>query len=443
MKTRISIIVILPLLFWGMVFAQDTEAVDPGWTPDSPLYFLERFAEAVGTFFTFGDIKKAKRHAVLAAERFAETQAIAEKGEAKLIEKTLKRYENHLIKAQLRIEKAQEKGQNTEEVVNIVEEATQKHLVVLEEVLEKVPEEAKPAIRHAMMVSTQEGREMMAEVSEDTSDEGRLKSLCTEKGTPQEICDKIPSDGFESFEGLHAFCVEAGGPQDLCPTIETKCKEFGVTTPNECFRLLSSTQVKAVPAPELQSIQTHEHLQNNCMAAGGSPEDCEKIPQGGFDSFEAIEAFCIETGGPPEGCALLKDKCLDAGITIPDQCYLFLATSALEAFSSTELQTSPPSPPSVEPQPTKIEKELKQRYTPGVSKVIIYSLPTCPHCINAKAWLNQHGIDYEDIDISESQAAQEQFRVRTGSAGVPTLVMDGEVLVGFTEESYSEFFGME
>jgi len=56
----------------GGALAQEAELPDPGITPDSPFYFLEIISEGIGTFFTFGDLKKAERYATLAAERVAE-----------------------------------------------------------------------------------------------------------------------------------------------------------------------------------------------------------------------------------------------------------------------------------------------------------------------------------------------------------------------------------
>ncbi|MCD6528603.1 hypothetical protein J7K44_03150 [bacterium] len=130
--------------------AQETELPNPGLTPDSPFYFLERIAEGIGTFFTFGDLNKAERYAKLASERVAEVQAVVEKGKPEAAEKALKRYEEQLEKALARAEKARAKGKNVAKVTEIVAQATSKHLSVLEEVLEKVPEKAKKGITKAL-----------------------------------------------------------------------------------------------------------------------------------------------------------------------------------------------------------------------------------------------------------------------------------------------------
>ena len=95
MKAISLLITLVFLLSLGTgVLAQETELPDPGMTPDSPFYFLEIIAEEIGTFFTFGDLKKAERHAALAEERLAEVQAVIEKGKSELAEKNLEIYEN-------------------------------------------------------------------------------------------------------------------------------------------------------------------------------------------------------------------------------------------------------------------------------------------------------------------------------------------------------------
>jgi hypothetical protein len=154
MRKILLIIASLVLVgFAGGVLAQETELPAPGLTPDSPLYFLERISEGIGTFFTFGDLKKAERYATLASERVAEAQAVVEKGKPEFAEKALTRYEEQLNRSLARAEKAKAKGQKVEKVTETLAEATGKQLLVLEGVLEKVPEAAKVAIVKAKEVS--------------------------------------------------------------------------------------------------------------------------------------------------------------------------------------------------------------------------------------------------------------------------------------------------
>lgn len=153
-KSLISSVLFFGLLIGGWVLAQEEmELPDPGLTPDHPFYFLERIFEEIGTFFTFGDLKKAERMAKLAQERMAEAKACAEKGKPEAMKKALAHHAKHLEKARLRTEKAKARGLKVEKVSRIVAEATSKHLAVLDEVLERVPEVARDAILKAKEVS--------------------------------------------------------------------------------------------------------------------------------------------------------------------------------------------------------------------------------------------------------------------------------------------------
>ena len=82
-------VVILSLLaafmFGGVVQAQSDELPDPGMLPGNPFYFLKAVTEGIGTFFAFGDVKKAERFAFLAEKRLAEAAALAEKGDFKRV----------------------------------------------------------------------------------------------------------------------------------------------------------------------------------------------------------------------------------------------------------------------------------------------------------------------------------------------------------------------
>lgn len=307
MKKIISLITLLILAgFAAGVLAQETELPDPGLTPDSPFYFLETIVEGIGTFFTFGDLKKAERYTILATERLAEAQAMAEKEKPKLMEKTLERYEKQLNKSIARAEKAMIKSENIEKAAEIlanVGKTTYKRLDVLIEVYEKVSEQAKPAIENAMKASLKghekavealKAKDALGEVPETVSLPAKVpqevretiqrkaqeelivekalqgsespRELCIKAGGPPEMCDKIPVDGFESFEALKVFFIEVGAPPEAWTSVESKCKEYGATTPDKCFRLLlisstkaySSTELKASPAPSLSEEEMEE-----------------------------------------------------------------------------------------------------------------------------------------------------------------------------------------
>jgi len=292
------------------VSAQETELPDPGLTPDSPFYFLERVMEEIGSFFTFGDLNKAERHTVLAAERLAEAKAVVEKEKPEFVEKTLARYENQLNKGIAMAEKAMEEDEDTEkatEVLAKVGKTTYIHLEILAEAYEKVSEEDKPVIEQAIKASVkghekvvqalraknalgevpgiismpigipQEVRErIQIKAQEELVVEKALqgsespRELCTKVGGPPEMCNKISVDGFESFEALKTFFIGVGAPAEQWGVVESKCKELGATEPDQCFRLLlisssqaSYTEIKTVPA----RVLTEEEMEASRIRA--------------------------------------------------------------------------------------------------------------------------------------------------------------------------------
>ncbi|MFA5629629.1 MAG: Uxx-star family glutaredoxin-like (seleno)protein [Dehalococcoidales bacterium] len=63
--------------------------------------------------------------------------------------------------------------------------------------------------------------------------------------------------------------------------------------------------------------------------------------------------------------------------------------------------------------------------------VIVYSTPTCPYCVRAKEYLTQKGVVYKDINVAVDRAGAQEMVDKSGQMGVPVIVIDGEVVVGF------------
>ncbi len=68
-------------------------------------------------------------------------------------------------------------------------------------------------------------------------------------------------------------------------------------------------------------------------------------------------------------------------------------------------------------------------------EVKIFSTPTCPYCKKAKAYLDEKGIKYQNVDISENPGAVEEMVSLSGQMGVPVIIIDDNVIVGFDREA--------
>jgi len=76
-----------------------------------------------------------------------------------------------------------------------------------------------------------------------------------------------------------------------------------------------------------------------------------------------------------------------------------------------------------------------------MTKVTVYSTQNCPYCRMAKAFLEKHGVTYENIDAgSDFEAAKKMIDI-SGQRGVPVIVVDDEVIVGFDSVRLNELFG--
>ena len=64
-------------------------------------------------------------------------------------------------------------------------------------------------------------------------------------------------------------------------------------------------------------------------------------------------------------------------------------------------------------------------------KIKVYSTPSCPYCNMTKQFLREHNIEFEDIDVSQDQAAAIEMVQKSGQMGVPVIDIDGEIIIGF------------
>ncbi len=68
-----------------------------------------------------------------------------------------------------------------------------------------------------------------------------------------------------------------------------------------------------------------------------------------------------------------------------------------------------------------------------MSRVTIYSREDCPVCSKAKTMLSKWNIDFEDRPL-DNKTAQHEFDILTNGADtVPQIIIDGQLIGGFSE----------
>ena len=72
-----------------------------------------------------------------------------------------------------------------------------------------------------------------------------------------------------------------------------------------------------------------------------------------------------------------------------------------------------------------------------MSKVLVYTSPTCGYCNMVKQYLKQIDVPYEEKDVSDPKIAEEAV-TRSGQMGVPVVVIgegdEAKIITGFNKD---------
>jgi glutaredoxin 3 len=73
----------------------------------------------------------------------------------------------------------------------------------------------------------------------------------------------------------------------------------------------------------------------------------------------------------------------------------------------------------------------------------VYSTPTCPFCKQAKSFLAERSIPFEDIDVTKDEKARDTMIEKSGQMSVPVIEVGDEILVGFDREKLAKALKLE
>jgi hypothetical protein len=148
---------IIILMFSMGATAQEENLPDPGITPDSPLYGLDKALESIQGVLNSGNEQKSRYGLSIAEERLAEAKAMAEKGNYQLSEEMSNEYEKQIentIETGNSISDSAQRGNIQGAIAN----TTTKHQLILEKVRNELPKPAQAAINNSLKASSR-GRE--------------------------------------------------------------------------------------------------------------------------------------------------------------------------------------------------------------------------------------------------------------------------------------------
>ena len=162
----VPLIAVLALMFCfsGVAYAQETEALpDPGITPDSPFYFMDKWGKQISLMFTFNAENKAQKALRYADERMAEIDAMMAQNKIKEATQASNEYQNCLETATKNMEQARLRGVDVSEKVALMAE---KHIGFLSDSTDNARGDARMLMtqtRESAMVSQETALKNMAQ----------------------------------------------------------------------------------------------------------------------------------------------------------------------------------------------------------------------------------------------------------------------------------------
>ena len=75
-------------------------------------------------------------------------------------------------------------------------------------------------------------------------------------------------------------------------------------------------------------------------------------------------------------------------------------------------------------------------------KVSVYSTPTCVYCNAAKEFFKEKGVEYQEFNVATDLPKRTEMVEKSGQMGVPVILVDDQVVVGFDKDRLSQLLGI-
>jgi len=295
MKLYIAAVLLTTLILVCIIPVTSQEDLpESGTLPDSPFYPVKIFVEKVRVWITFDSEARAKIRLQHLDIRLAEMNEMIKRNKTEYVGGILRDFETEQNYFEADSNRTRALGRNITALAEYVSNVTYKHILILEKVLAKVPEQARPAIEHAINVSIrghEQAVESILERINKTTEEVR-KVNCT-----------VDADC------RHLFCPQVlGSDTPVCE--EEKCKCGGR------WQIINKTEwrerFREELTSEIQEIQERirefaiQSRKEKCEESGGtwiSEKRCKPLPKGEYCVFyEACEC--------PNGYGLFCNRCV-------------------------------------------------------------------------------------------------------------------------------------
>lgn len=159
MKKIVLLLLIVYCLFSTVPFVQaDYVLPYPSFMPGNKMYRVSRIIDRMKEYWYFGNIAKTKYHLALADKYLVEAKTLFEYKQYLLATDALKRSDGQFQQVPQFVKAAQNEGKDMTQFIGRIDEASKKHIVVLEEFWIRLPDEFewKPEKGEATMLSIHE-----------------------------------------------------------------------------------------------------------------------------------------------------------------------------------------------------------------------------------------------------------------------------------------------
>lgn len=77
-----------------------------------------------------------------------------------------------------------------------------------------------------------------------------------------------------------------------------------------------------------------------------------------------------------------------------------------------------------------------------MKKVSIYTTDTCTYCKMAKELFKEYNVQFDEYNVGTDIERRKEMIEKSGQMGVPVIVVDEEVMVGFDRDTLKETLGV-
>lgn len=78
-----------------------------------------------------------------------------------------------------------------------------------------------------------------------------------------------------------------------------------------------------------------------------------------------------------------------------------------------------------------------------MSTVTIYSTPSCHFCHMAKDYFHENNVAFTEYNVAEDMDKRKEMVEKSGQMGVPVIIIDNTLTVGFNKPKIMELLGIK